>query len=100
MKTSKIKKLCAITLALTLGFSSLVGCGGGTSNDPNAQAITYNLNADPKTLDPALSEAVDSATIIVNAFEGLYKLDENNKAIPGIAEKCDVSEDGTVYTFH
>ncbi|MBN1059053.1 peptide ABC transporter substrate-binding protein [Clostridium botulinum] len=100
MKTSKIKKLCAITLALTLGFSSLVGCGGGTSNDPNAQAITYNLNADPKTLDPALSEAVDSGTIIVNAFEGLYKLDENNKAIPGIAEKCDVSEDGTVYTFH
>ncbi|WP_061301827.1 peptide ABC transporter substrate-binding protein, partial [Clostridium botulinum] len=100
MKTSKIKKLCAITLALTLGFSSLVGCGGGTSNDPNAQAITYNLNADPKTLDPALSEAVDSATIIVNAFEGLYKLDENNKAIPGIAEKCDISEDGTVYTFH
>ncbi|ACD52287.1 peptide ABC transporter substrate-binding protein [Clostridium botulinum] len=100
MKTSKIKKLCAITLALTLGFSSLVGCGGGTSNDPNAQAITYNLNADPKTLDPALSEAVDSATIIVNAFEGLYKLDENNKAIPGIAEKCDVSQDGTVYTFH
>ncbi|NFN61431.1 peptide ABC transporter substrate-binding protein [Clostridium botulinum] len=100
MKTSKIKKLCAITLALTLGFSSLVGCGGGASNDPNAQVITYNLNADPKTLDPALSEAVDSATIIVNAFEGLYKLDENNKAIPGIAEKCDVSEDGTVYTFH
>ncbi|MGN2337791.1 peptide ABC transporter substrate-binding protein [Clostridium cagae] len=100
MKTSKIKKLCAITLALTLGFSSLVGCGGGSSNDPNAQVITYNLNADPKTLDPALSEAVDSATIIVNAFEGLYKLDENNKAIPGIAEKCDVSEDGTVYTFH
>ncbi|NFL35158.1 peptide ABC transporter substrate-binding protein [Clostridium botulinum] len=100
MKTSKIKKLCAITLALTLGFSSLVGCGGGASNDSNAQVMTYNLNADPKTLDPALSEAVDSGTIIVNAFEGLYKLDENNKAIPGIAEKCDISEDGTVYTFH
>ncbi|MBN1055907.1 peptide ABC transporter substrate-binding protein, partial [Clostridium botulinum] len=100
MKTSKIKKLCAITLALTLGFSSLVGCGGGSSNDPNAQVITYNLNSDPKTLDPALNEAVESGTVIVNAFEGLYKLDENNKAIPGIAEKCDISEDGTVYTFH
>ncbi|AOR23985.1 peptide ABC transporter substrate-binding protein [Clostridium taeniosporum] len=101
MKTSKIKKLCAITLALTLGLSTLVGCGSGSSkNGSNGQVITYNLNADPKTLDPALGEAIDSSTIMVNTFEGLYKLDENNKAIPGIAEKCDVSEDGTVYTFH
>ncbi|MBW6410027.1 peptide ABC transporter substrate-binding protein [Clostridium weizhouense] len=100
MKVSKLKKLCAMSLALTLGVSVLTGCGGGSSKSSSGQVLTYNLNADPKTLDPALTSAIDSGTIIVNAFEGLYKLDENNKPVPGVAEKCDISEDGIVYTFH
>ncbi|GAA0075786.1 peptide ABC transporter substrate-binding protein [Clostridium sp. CTA-5] len=102
MKKSKIKKLCAITLALTLGSSVLAGCGGTAKKaaEKGGQVLTYNLNADPKTLDPALNNAVDGAIVLVNTFEGLCKLDENDKAIPGVAEKWDISKDGTVYTFH
>lgn len=101
MKKNKLKKLLAVTLALTLSLSVLAGCGkSADGNKAGQQVMTYNLNADPKTLDPALNNAVDGAIMLVNTFEGLCKLDENNKAIPGVAEKWDVSEDGKVYTFH
>lgn len=107
MKTKKIKKICSVILAVALGISVLTGCGSsnnsgttGTSSSAGAQEITFNLGTDIKTLDPALNQAVDSGILIVNLFEGLYKLDENQKAIPGIAESCDISDDGIVYTFH
>lgn len=103
MKTSKIKKICSVVMAAMLGVSVLTGCGSsnsGSSTVASGQELTFNLGSDVKTLDPALNQAVDGAILLVNMFEGLYKLDENQKAIPGIAEKCDISEDGKVYTFH
>lgn len=103
MKKIKLKKLCAVILAATVGISVLTGCGSSTGGDAgkaSEQVLTYNLGTDPKTLDPALNEAVDGGIVLSNAFEGLCKVDENNKAIPGVAEKWDISEDGTVYTFH
>ena len=108
MKTSKVKKICAAALAATLGISILTGCGSSTSSSKSSdgdkvataseQVMTYNLGTDPKTLDPALNNAVDGGIVLSNVFEGLYKLDENEKAVPGVAEKYDLSEDGTVYT--
>lgn len=105
MKKIKLKKLCAVILAATVGISVLAGCGsssstGGDAGKASEQVLTYNLGTDPKTLDPALNNAVDGGIVLSNAFEGLCKVDENNKAIPGVAEKWDISEDGTVYTFH
>ena len=105
MKKIKLKKLCAVILAATVGISVLAGCGSSSSTRGDAgkaseQVLTYNLGSDPKTLDPALNNAVDGGIVLSNAFEGLCKVDENNEAIPGVAEKWDISEDGTVYTFH
>lgn len=104
MKTSKIKKLCAVVMAATLAMSTLVGCGAsknvGAGKTANIQEITFNLGADPKTMDPALNQAVDAGTLISNCFDGLYKLDENGKPQPAVAESYDLSEDKTEYTFH
>ena len=107
MKTSKIKKLCAVVMAATLAMSTLAGCGSSSSSSSSGsgsaagnQEITFNLAADPKTIDPALNQAVDGGILLVNMFEGLYKLDENEKAVPGMAESYDLSDDKTEYTFH
>lgn len=106
MKTSKIKKICSVLMAAMLGVSVMTGCGSSSGTDlgkaagTSGQEITFNIGSDIKTLDPALNQAIDSGILIVNLFEGLYKLDENQKAIPGIAESCDLSDDGTIYTFH
>jgi len=97
-----------MTGTLLLGCTKTKGNEGekpGDSNTPVVeetveQKIVYNLGADPKTIDPQLNSAVDGSTIIHNAFEGLMREDENSKIVPGTAEKYEVSDDGTVYTFH
>ena len=99
MKKNRIKSICAAVLAMTLGFSVLTVCGSSSGiGEPNA--VTYNLNSDPKTLHPALNQAKDGSIVICNLFTSLCKLDENDKAIPGVAESWDISEDGLTYTFH
>jgi oligopeptide transport system substrate-binding protein len=106
MKTNKVKKLCAVALAATLGLSVLTGCGGSKSGDnkpaatASKQEVTYNLGADPRTLDPALCTDTTGHGILANAFAGLTELDDKEKAIAGEAEKWDVSADKLTYTFH
>ena len=99
MKSSKMKKLCALALSLVLGTSVLAGCGGKDSS-ASKQEVIYNLGEDPKTLDPQLNTAVMAGNIILNAFEGLTRMDKDSKAAPGVAETWDVSPDGLKYTFH
>ncbi|WP_411168005.1 peptide ABC transporter substrate-binding protein [Clostridium sp. MB05] len=98
MKSNKLRKICAVALTLALGMSVFAGCGKGDSGDGGRKLI-YNLGSDPETIDPTLNTAAESGTVIDNAFEGLMRLDENEKAIPGVAEKMDVSDDKLVYTF-
>ena len=100
MKVSKIKKLCAVALAVAISASVFVGCGSNDSAGGSNQKLLYNVGAVVETIDPALNTAVDGSTIIGNAFEGLVRLDDKDKAIPGVAEKWEISEDGKTYTFH
>lgn len=103
-----MKKLLAILMTAFLITASLVGCGSETKEEqtdegnqkPKEQVVRHNLNSDPETIDPALNAAVGGGTIIQNTFEGLMRLDENNKAIYGIAKEYEISEDGLTYTFH
>lgn len=99
MKSSKLKKLCAVVMAATLGMSLFVGCGGNKTADEE-QKLIYNLNEDPETIDPTLNTSATASTVIVNAFEGLTRLDKNEKAAAAVAKDWKVSEDGLVYTFN
>ncbi|SHJ99202.1 peptide ABC transporter substrate-binding protein [Paramaledivibacter caminithermalis] len=64
------------------------------------QVITYNLEADPETIDPQLNTSVGGSIIISNMFEGLVTFDENLKPVPGAAESWEISDDKLVWTFH
>ncbi|MEN8076358.1 peptide ABC transporter substrate-binding protein [Clostridioides difficile] len=115
MKSSKLKKLCAVLMAATVSTSLLFGCGNSNAADKNdstntkseytsksedvKQELVFNLGADPETIDPTLNTASEAASIIVNAFECIMTLDENDNAIEGAAESLDVSDDGLVYTI-
>lgn len=107
MKTLKFKKIFSLIMAMTLSTTFLIGCSGddkskangGTTTDDVKQEIVYNLGADPQTVDPLLNTAIDGSNVIVNAFEGLMALNENNEAVPAAAESYEVSDDGLVYTF-
>ena len=113
MKISKLKKLCAVLMAATLSTTLFFGCGSTSSNEGNntnsesktttnkdtKQELVFNLGADPETIDPTINTASEASTVILNAFECLMTLDENDNAVEGAAESVEVSEDGLVYTI-
>ncbi len=67
---------------------------------PENMIVKYNIGMEPRTLDPALNTSIGGGTILNNCYEGLMRLDENDQAIPGMAESYKVSEDGLIYTFY
>ncbi|MEG0856896.1 MAG: peptide ABC transporter substrate-binding protein [Terrisporobacter sp.] len=96
----KLKKKIAVLLASALVVSSVVGCsstGGSSSSD--GVVLNVNVGPEPETIDPAKNTAVDGATLINHAFEGLMKLDKDGKVVEGQAKEVKVSEDKKVYTF-
>lgn len=65
------------------------------------QIVRIGNGTEPKELDPSKSTGVPESHILDNLFEGLTGLDPLTlKAIPGVAEKWDVSKDGLTYTFY
>jgi len=96
-------KLGVMILAATLMLSiTVTGCGtgGSTSTSSKEMKTSYNSGAEPKTLDPQMSNGIPEAIDEMNLFEGLTRLDKASVAQPAIAEKIDVSADGLKYTFH
>lgn len=71
-----------------------------TESTTKEQIITINALSEPPSLEPALIDNQVAGDISNQLFEGLVRLDKEGNIAPGVAEKWDVSEDGTVYTFH
>ncbi|MDR3602725.1 MAG: peptide ABC transporter substrate-binding protein [Desulfosporosinus sp.] len=91
-------------LAVTIMPSIIVtACRSGGTAIPTysmEMKTSYNSGAEPKTLDPQMSNDIPEAIDEMNMFEGLTRLDKNNVAQPAIAEKIEVSADALKYTFH
>lgn len=62
--------------------------------------INISVGGGPYTMDPAKSVTIEEGTYILHAFEGLTRMGKDGSIQPGIAEKWEVSPDGTVYTFY
>ncbi|MFZ5627331.1 MAG: peptide ABC transporter substrate-binding protein [Bacillota bacterium] len=109
MKFGKKALAALLSLSLVLG-AGLAGCAGKTETKEGGkqaevqmakeQVIKYNLGADPETLDPAKATGAPEMTVLNALFEGLTRYDKDGKIAPGMAEKWEISEDGTKYTFH
>lgn len=106
------KKLLALFLALVMVGAVLSGCGDG-SKDPGGQGnngetgepvkggeITVGIAQDlDDSLDPHQTVAAGTREVLFNIFEGLVKPNSDGEMIPAVAEKYELSEDGTTYTF-
>ena len=66
----------------------------------SASEIVYNLGADPRTIDPALNNALDGANVIINIFDGLARYGFDGKPEPACASSWEISPDGMTWTFH
>ena len=93
------KKTLIYSLFIFVSFLSLISLSCGDKHR-DGKAIYINVGSEPRSIDPALNNAVDGSIYIQHAFEGLATRDKNNKIIGGVAESWDISEDGLTYIFH
>lgn len=115
-ETASRRRLSSSTVeffaALILAPLFLFGCanGGGSILAAPAiqvgtelaadQVINRHMEADPRTLDPSLSEDVPGAIILEDLFEGLTTTAMDGSVIPGLATSWETSTDGKTWTFH
>jgi oligopeptide transport system substrate-binding protein len=62
--------------------------------------FSYDLPANPATLDPQTATAEHERSVIANLFEGLLRMDAQGDIIAGVALEYDISDCQTVYTFY
>lgn len=72
----------------------LFGCSSGSGS-----LIRYNISQGVDNLDPQFAEDPNELLIILNCFEGLFRLDEEGVPVPAAAESYTLSDDERVYTF-
>ncbi len=86
--------------AVFVGSVAAGGCRrGGSGGGAAGNTFKYALQGPPTSFDPAKVEDGDTIDLLMQVFEGLVQWDPDSKIVGGIAEKWEISEDGTVYTF-
>lgn len=90
MKFTQIFKATATAGIMALAMSSA------------AHAVTLNMmnGSEPGSIDPQKASGDWENRIIGDYLEGLVAEDAKADAIPGQADKWEISEDGLTYTFH
>lgn len=72
----------------------------GCSAVQHPDTVSYVLEAEPASLDPAMTTALPESNAELQLFEGLTRLDADDIPQPALAQRWDISADGKTYTFH
>ena len=102
MRGRLLSLLTAIRLSVPGIVLLLFCCSLATGCSPKDRMegyLYYRLNHNPSTLDPAHIVDVIGGSIACKLYNGLVKLDDKLNVIPDIAEKWQISSDGTLFTF-
>lgn len=99
------RSLSAVAATLVAG-AVLAACSSGdadktaTTGATSAKVATVAVAQELNTIDPPQAIDTNSAIVINNVDEGLYRLDKNNQPIPaGAAALPKISADGLTYTI-
>lgn len=65
-----------------------------------AGTLVIALSEDPGHFNPGITTGFNVHAVAGSIFNGLVELDDNANPHPDLATSWDVSDDGTVYTFH
>lgn len=67
--------------------------------DKDIKELNLTALADIPSIDVSKAGNSESFRALGNTMEGLTRIDQNNKVVPGIAESWEHSEDGKTWTF-
>jgi oligopeptide transport system substrate-binding protein len=94
-----MRKPLSLLLISTFLILVLLGTSSCTASKGGTQEINYNLGAEPATIDPALSQGIPEANVILQVFDGLTRINNKNVPDPAIAKSWTISKDLKTYTF-
>ncbi|QQV79524.1 hypothetical protein JG559_08965 [Enterococcus faecalis] len=103
-----MKKSLTFGVITLFSVTTLAACGGGGTSDSSSasgggkasgeQVLRVTEQQEMPTADLSLATDRISFIALNNVYEGIYRLDKDNKVQPaGAAEKAEVSEDGLTY---
>lgn len=88
---------------LFIAISFVVSCGEKKSKKEEVDTRTifrYNEMSGISSLDPAAAKNFENIWAVNQLFNGLVRMNDSMKVEADIAKTWEISEDGTVYTFH
>jgi oligopeptide transport system substrate-binding protein len=92
-------KFCVALLCLALWTASCQSPSSKSKGHSADSSIRMNIKDEPQTLDPRKARDLNSITLMKMLFDGLTRLDCNEKVDLALAEKVAISDDLKVYTF-
>jgi len=96
-----LRRLLLPVLGSALIALGLVGCGGKPGNTAKGNVLHIANGTEPADLDPQTVTGRPESNILRTLIEGLViPHPKTLEPMPGQAERWEVSEDGTVYTFY
>jgi len=93
-----MKKVISLLLVLML-IVSLTGCNSAKPTSKTEKVLTVTKESDLNNMDAQLATDGLSFEAIAAITDGLYYAAEDGSALPALAEKTVLSEDGLKYTF-
>ena len=96
MRKAAAVGILILIVALVIGFLTI-----GKNWPPREETLAYRFKTDAPSLDSAQLRDTTSSTVAQCIYDGLVEQDPLTLEVrPELAESWDVSEDGTVFTFH
>ncbi len=87
-------------LSLLLLLALIFGALGTASQAQEPVTLRFPITSDPASLEPGLVKELWSGLLALNLHAGLFTYDAETNVVPYLVETYEVSDDGTVYTFH
>ena len=91
--------LAGATLLGTAGCGSIFGGGQSGGGGGESKLLNINLTAEVPDLNSVTTTDSVSFNVLTNLMEGFYRLDQDQKPVPAMAEGSEISGDGLTYEF-
>lgn len=96
-----LQDLMKIIFFIPLLTIILLATGCQTDSSPvQTKIVRINATDDPTNLDPRIVRDLPTVTTLHLLYEGLARAGQNGELTLALAEKVDISDDLTQYTFH
>lgn len=94
-----ILKTSGILLSLSILFGSCQPAPKEQAKNESTSMLRINIETEPQSLDPRKARSLSSGTILRMLFEGLTRINKEEKAELALAQAVTISKDRKTYTF-